>query len=356
MMPPLMRSRSLRLCAGFAFSESGTKNRALTPDQRQRCSDIVNTDGWDSTGVMDMPISGKRGSLTGAAGCPLFCSRSIDPSAPIKPDTRYAVFFFVISLFIFMVLVCGVVRFCARAAPRLGRVLYEFLVYSYLFVLIFASGFVRHSFRVVRWLKNTFDGFLRFVQVVKDLFAEPLEIELLQEGLRRQGRWLIDVVGDGNCLFRSMSFHVNGGNQHGYEKIRAIAIAQLRGHSELYMPFFAGGASNYKNYVEDMSADRVFGTGLEIGAMTNALGRPVRVWQTNMNTGAVISHFYEVDGAKAANNNPIEIAFLAEDQHYMAVEEEEEGGKEEDEERGRGKREGRGGKGRRRGGGRGEEE
>ena len=25
-----------------------------------------------------------------------------------------------------------------------------------------------------------------------------------------------------------MSFHVNGGNQHGYEKIRAIAIAQLR--------------------------------------------------------------------------------------------------------------------------------
>lgn len=65
------------------------------------------------------------------------------------------------------------------------------------------------------------------------------------------------------------------------------------------MPFFAGGASNYKNYVEDMSADRVFGTGLEIGAMTNALGRPVRVWQTNMNVSCG-SHITYGRGIKAA--------------------------------------------------------
>eukprot|EP00904_Undaria_pinnatifida_P003718 jgi/Undpi1/13347/HiC_scaffold_8.g03006.m1 len=105
-----------------------------------------------------------------------------------------------------------------------------------------------------------------------DLFAEPSEIELLQEGLRCQGRWLIDVADDGNCLFRSLSFHANGGNEHDYEKIRAVAIGQLR-------------------------------------------------------TGAVSYSFYEIDGANATNNGPIEIAFLAEDQHYMAVEGVEEGGR-----------------------------
>lgn len=50
---------------------------------------------------------------------------------------------------------------------------------------------------------------------------------MLRECLQTRGYRLEEIKGDGNCLFRSVAFHVSGGEED-YAYIRARAIQELR--------------------------------------------------------------------------------------------------------------------------------
>ena len=52
------------------------------------------------------------------------------------------------------------------------------------------------------------------------------EMEALHEGLKIYGRGLVNVIGDGNCLFRSVSYGIFG-NEWRYHSIRACAVRNL---------------------------------------------------------------------------------------------------------------------------------
>ena len=51
-------------------------------------------------------------------------------------------------------------------------------------------------------------------------------MEALHEGLKIYGRGLVNVIGDGNCLFRSVSYGIFG-NEWRYHSIRACAVRNL---------------------------------------------------------------------------------------------------------------------------------
>ena len=51
-------------------------------------------------------------------------------------------------------------------------------------------------------------------------------MEALQEGLKIYGRGLVNVIGDGNCLFRSVSYGIHG-NEGRYHSLRACAVQNL---------------------------------------------------------------------------------------------------------------------------------
>ena len=53
------------------------------------------------------------------------------------------------------------------------------------------------------------------------------EMEVLSKSLHARGYDLKDVIGDGNCLFRSVAYHVFG-NEDGYAALRARVVKELR--------------------------------------------------------------------------------------------------------------------------------
>ena len=52
----------------------------------------------------------------------------------------------------------------------------------------------------------------------------------------------------------------------------------MQANPDDYMPFVPGP---YQGYLAYMATDRTYGTQAEIMALSNGLGRPVRVWQAD---------------------------------------------------------------------------
>ena len=65
------------------------------------------------------------------------------------------------------------------------------------------------------------------IAVVSASLVGRSEFEVLCKGLHARGYALKDVIGDGNCLFRSVAYHVFG-NEDGYAALRARVVKELR--------------------------------------------------------------------------------------------------------------------------------
>jgi len=66
---------------------------------------------------------------------------------------------------------------------------------------------------------------------------------LRDEGLYIKGKdkeifQLIEILPDGNCLFRAMSFFIEKGNQENHMKYRREVIEYIKKNKEEYQPIF----------------------------------------------------------------------------------------------------------------------
>ena len=82
-------------------------------------------------------------------------------------------------------------------------------------------------------------------------------LQLAQYGLR-----LKEMVGDGNCLFRSIADQLEG-NEKLHRKYRQEAVDYLEQNKEHYAPFIEDDET-IDQYIADMSRDGVWGGQLEI--------------------------------------------------------------------------------------------
>ncbi len=96
--------------------------------------------------------------------------------------------------------------------------------------------------------------------------------------LEAQGLHVIEIVADGNCLFRALSHQLYLNEDH-HEELRKDCITHLRKHKRRYEMFVTN--ENFEAYLEDMSKLGVWADDLEIRAMEEILDRNILIYSSN---------------------------------------------------------------------------
>jgi hypothetical protein len=103
--------------------------------------------------------------------------------------------------------------------------------------------------------------------------------------LRQYEMQEMPVIGDGNCMFRSVSYHLYAGNQNHHAQLRADCVAWMRQHLATYLPadslFHALSALGYENgtveqYCDDMARDGEWGDHITLLALAAML--QIEIW------------------------------------------------------------------------------
>eukprot|EP00741_Cyanophora_paradoxa_P020258 tig00021238_g19552.t1 len=93
-------------------------------------------------------------------------------------------------------------------------------------------------------------------------------VKKLGDQVRLKGFRIVDVVGDGNCLFRSIADQLCG-SQHRHAEYRKRIMDYIAARPDEYAPFMEDDKS-FEQYVGEMQEDGEWGGQLEIVAACNA--------------------------------------------------------------------------------------
>ncbi|KAK3233845.1 hypothetical protein CYMTET_55884 [Cymbomonas tetramitiformis] len=119
-------------------------------------------------------------------------------------------------------------------------------------------------------------------------------LRLLNQRLDAHGLRSEESVGDGNCLFRSISNQLFG-TQDWHGHIRARACEWIDQRRESYMPFFDGRSQDFTRWLNRMKRSRVWGNELTLRAIADVYGITIHVVQSTSENWHVI---YEPELAK----------------------------------------------------------
>lgn len=127
------------------------------------------------------------------------------------------------------------------------------------------------------------------------------------------GMKVIEVTGDGNCLFRSLSM-ARSNKQEEYNQIKNVILFEVRSnYEEFYKEFMVldinGEKENLKKYVDRISKDGEWGDHLEIMAYVNLTGQTIIVHDSRG------GETYEFNSRKVNDDRPpIHLVFTG--SHY----------------------------------------
>lgn len=136
--------------------------------------------------------------------------------------------------------------------------------------------------------------------------------EALENALVGRGLKLRIVSDDGNCLFRAVSYLVNGKDSE-HAEVRANVISYMTANREHFEPFVSG--YDFDSYLMTMSCDGEYGTNLEVQALSEVYLRPVEVYHDEGGSDQPMNIF------QGDNYNPLPIRLsYHRGNHYNAVE------------------------------------
>ncbi|GLJ23613.1 hypothetical protein SUGI_0447190 [Cryptomeria japonica] len=122
-----------------------------------------------------------------------------------------------------------------------------------------STSSVSQGQKSVEQSKNNVDGF---------------RAQLSQMGLR-----IVDIRGDGNCLFRALSDQLCG-DQESYAEYRQKVVQYMVSHPEEFAGFLSEGeAGSFEEYCTKMSQDAEWGGNLELQAASMAFFMNIRVYR-----------------------------------------------------------------------------
>lgn len=90
-----------------------------------------------------------------------------------------------------------------------------------------------------------------------------------QDTIKEYGVQIRDVAGDGNCLFRSISDHLEG-SEDSHKKYRDLAVDYLTKRKS-HFGLFLEEDENIDDYLKDMSEDGTWGGHFELIALSAVL-------------------------------------------------------------------------------------
>ncbi|GLJ23612.1 hypothetical protein SUGI_0447180 [Cryptomeria japonica] len=111
---------------------------------------------------------------------------------------------------------------------------------------------------------------------------DAFRAQLAELGLR-----IVDITGDGNCLFRALSDQLCG-DQESHAEYRQTVVQYLVSYPEEFAGFFSeGNAGSFEEYYTKMSKDAEWGGNLELYAASKAFYMNIRVYRFDQGQLAV---------------------------------------------------------------------
>lgn len=108
------------------------------------------------------------------------------------------------------------------------------------------------------------------------------EIKEQENNFRRlmslKGLKIIDIEGDGNCLFRAISDQIYEGDQSHHQLIRQACLDYIQNEKDFFVQFIIGGDDAFDEYVERKRMDGVWGDDIELQAMSEIYNRPIEIY------------------------------------------------------------------------------
>jgi OTU domain-containing protein 5 len=135
--------------------------------------------------------------------------------------------------------------------------------------------------------------------------------EKFDEAMERAGMKIHEVDGDGNCLFRAVSFQAYGSESKHF-MVRKKCMQYIGLEKEYFANFIPGGLDYIDEYIKKKSKDGSWGDDIEIQAMSEIYDRSVEIYaydNTPMRT------FHET---KKNKNSPFRLSYHGKN-HYNAV-------------------------------------
>jgi hypothetical protein len=128
----------------------------------------------------------------------------------------------------------------------------------------------------------------------------------LAHQLASQSLYIKEIIGDGNCLFRSLADQL-GDSSISHAQIRHEVVTHLRRHAEMYAAFVE---EDFDVYLDRMAQDGVYGDNLEVVGFANAYGRRVKIYQPDL--------AYVVAPEKPSEGDMLHIAYHSWE-HYSSI-------------------------------------
>lgn len=129
--------------------------------------------------------------------------------------------------------------------------------------------------------------FYQLIQQREALFAEKLALKNLH---------IMQVEGDGNCLFRSISHQLYGSENY-HKNLRELTMNYITLEKEFFAQYIVGGMEAFTEYIARKRQDGVWGDDVEIEAMSEIYGisivifaydnKPLRTFHEDVDTTKV---------------------------------------------------------------------
>jgi hypothetical protein len=131
--------------------------------------------------------------------------------------------------------------------------------------------------------------------------------------LATKGLHVIEIDGDGNCLFRAISHQVYLNEDH-HEELRARVVDHLLAHQQRFALFCE---TDFHAYIQELRQLGTWGDELEIRALEELIDRHIYIYSSDSPTPTVPIHCDEASTAAAAVT-PLKLSYHGQN-HYNSI-------------------------------------
>lgn len=165
----------------------------------------------------------------------------------------------------------------------------------------------------------------------KSVSFNGVEDDRLRESIEANGKTILEMSADGNCLFRSISDQLYHDFGNGHDEVRADICDYLEGHEDFFKLFLVldddenkdeEDASDFASYVEKMRAEGEWGGNVELVAAARLYRRNVVVFSATL-AAFTIEHGH----ANKSPAGPDLLVSYHDNDHYNSVRDEKMSGK-----------------------------
>jgi len=128
--------------------------------------------------------------------------------------------------------------------------------------------------------------------------------EHYRDALARQGLEIAPIEGDGNCLFRSVSYQIYGDDQY-HHIVREKCMDYMETERHYFEPYVVGDMDDFMRYLAAKRRNAVWGDDPEVQALCELYDRPAEIWAYDSFLGAKkLRTFHEASGISSRPDRP----------------------------------------------------